>query len=252
MKKKILGLIPIRINSKRLPAKALLPINNYPLIMHVYKRAKLSKMLDDVIVCCDDKKIFNTVVDCGGKALLTSKKHHNGTERIGEAYKKKRKKYDLIIDVQGDEPLVNPTHIDEVVNYHLKNNDADIVVPSLKIKNTYNENIVKIVKDINERVLYFSRSKVPFTFKSKNKFLYKHLSIISFKPKSLNLFYTSKQTTLEKIEGIELLRALEIGMTIKSPDLSGDSFSVDVKEDYLKAIIKIKTDKYYKLYREKN
>ena len=87
MRKKIIGLIPTRINSRRLPAKALLPINNYPLIVHVYKRAKLSKMLDDVIVCCDDKKIFDTAMSYGCKVLLTSKKHKNGTERIAEGYK---------------------------------------------------------------------------------------------------------------------------------------------------------------------
>ena len=92
MKKKILGLIPTRLGSKRLPAKALLPINNYPLIVHVYKRALLSKKLDDVVVCCDDQKIFKIVKSYGGKAVLTSKRHLNGTERIAEAYKILKKK----------------------------------------------------------------------------------------------------------------------------------------------------------------
>ena len=250
MKKKIIGLIPTRLSSKRLPAKALLPINGYPLIVHVYKRAKLSKLLDDVFVCCDNKKIFDVVKNYGGKALLTSKKHLNGTERIAEGYKSLKKKYNYVVDIQGDEPLVNPNHIDKVIKYHLKNSDSDIIVPSLKIGETFNENIVKIVKDNNEKVLYFSRSTIPFGFKNKNKFVDKHLSIISFRPNALKLFTKSKQAKLEKIEGVELLRALEIGLKIKSPSFFGDSFSVDVKEDYIKAKIKFDTDKFYKLYRD--
>ena len=203
MRKKIIGLIPTRINSRRLPAKALLPINNYPLIVHVYKRAKLSKMLDDVIVCCDDKKIFDTVMNYGCKVLLTSKKHKNGTERIAEGYKLLKKKYDYVIDIQGDEPLINPNQIDKVVKFHLKNSNMDIIVPSLKIKKTYNENIVKIVKDSYKNVLYFSRSTIPFTFKNKTKYLNKHLSIISFKPKALEFF--SKSNDPWMVSHIKLL-----------------------------------------------
>lgn len=247
--RKIIGLIPSRLGSRRLPAKALLKINNYPLVVHVYKRALLSKKLSDVYVCCDDKKIFNAVKKFGGQAILTSKKHKNGTERIEEAYKKLKKKYDLIIDIQGDEPLIDPIQIDKVIDFHLKNLKTDIVVPSLKIDQTENQNIIKIVKDINKNVLYFSRSAIPFNFENKKFSLFKHLSIISFKPKALKRYVESKQTYLEKIESIELLRALEIGLKIKSPDLIGDSFSVDVKSDYLKAQLKFAKDKYFKHYK---
>jgi 3-deoxy-manno-octulosonate cytidylyltransferase (CMP-KDO synthetase) len=248
--KRILGLIPSRMGSKRLHAKALLPINNYPLIVHVYKRAKLSKMLSDVYVCCDHKKIYETVKRYGGKAILTSKTHKNGTERIAEAYKLLNKKFDFILDIQGDEPLINPNHINDVINFHKNNFKTDIIVPSLKIKYSQNENIVKVIKDKNDNVLYFSRSSVPYNFKKKLPNLYKHLSIISFKPRSLQTYARSKQTFLEKIEGIELLRALEIGLKIKSPNLNGDSFSVDIKEDYLKAKIRFEKDRFYKLYKE--
>ena len=250
MKNKALGLIPTRLGSKRLPAKALLPINNYPLIVHVYKRALLSKSLDDVIVCCDDKKIFKVVKSYGGKAILTSKRHLNGTERIAEAYKKLKKRYDLIIDIQGDEPLINPSQIDQVIKFHIKNSKTDIILPSLKIKPTNNENIVKVVKDKKKNVLYLSRSTIPYGFKKKNLHTQKHLSIISFKPDALLHYAKFKPTNLEKIEGIELLRALEIGLKIKSPELDGDSFSIDVKEDYLKAKIKFETDKFFKLYKQ--
>ena len=249
MIKKVVGLIPVRIGSQRLPAKALLPINNIPLILHVYNRAKLSKKLNDVFVCCDSRKIYKIIKDNGGRAIMTSKNHKNGTERIAQAYKLLKKKYDFVLDIQGDEPLIDPKHIDYVVDFHLKNFTYDIVLPSIKIKKTSNENIIKIVKDINNNVLYMSRATIPFIFKKSYKYLNKHLSIISFKPDALMKYSRSKQTKLEKIESIELLRALEIGLKIKSPNLKGDSFSVDVKEDYIKAKSQMLKDKYFKLYK---
>lgn len=251
MPNKILGLIPIRYNSKRLRAKALLYIDNLPMVVHVYRRTKMSKLLNDVIVCCENKKVYEVLKKYNCKSIFTSKKHKNGTERIAEAYNKIKKKYDLIVDIQGDEPLVNPTQIDQVIKFHLKNLSSDIVVPSLKIPLSENENIVKIVKDINLNVLYFSRLKVPYGFRNKNKHLNKHLSIISFKPKALLKFANSTPTYLEKIEGIELLRALEIGLKIKSPNLLGDSFAVEVERDYIRAKNYIKFDKFYKFYKQK-
>ena len=249
MTKKILGLIPVRLGSTRLPAKALLPINNLPLIIHVYKRAKLSKKLDDVIICCDDNKIAKVAKKYGAKILLTSKHHLNGTERICEAYKILKKKYDFIVDIQGDEPFISPHHIDEVIKFHLKNSDVDIILPTLKINSVNNTNIIKVVTDLKNKVLYLSRANIPYEFKKVNKYIRKHLSIISFKPEALIKFSKSTQTALEKIEDVELLRALELGMKIKSLTLKGDSFSVDVIDDYNKAKIEIKTDKFYKLYK---
>lgn len=248
MRKKILGLIPIRINSRRLNQKALLYIDNFPMVVHVYKRAKLSKKLDDVVVCCENKKVFNILKRFNCKSIMTSTRHKNGTERIAEGYKRYKKKFDLIVDIQGDEPLIDPGHIDKIINYHIKNLDADIVVPSLKVSKTEDENVIKIAKDINQRVLYLSRSKIPYDYNLKNNFLHKHLSIISFKPKALQTFSKSKITKLEKEEGIELLRALEIGLKIKSPELKGNSFAVEVRRDYIKAKEYIKKDKFYKYY----
>ena len=251
MKKKIIGLIPVRLKSKRLFEKPLLKLSDYPLFVHVYKRAKLSLLLDDVIVCCDDEKIFNEAKNYNVKCILTSKKHRNGTERIYEGYLKNKKKYDLIVDIQGDEPLLDPTHIDLVIKFHIKNIKADIILPTLKIRSDKdNKSIVKIVKDSKDQVVYLSRSNVPFSFNNKKIFLEKHLSIISFKPDSLKNYIKNDMSHLEKIEGVELLRALEAGMKIKSFNLLGDSFSVDVEPDYLLAKKKIKTDKYYKIYKK--
>ena len=246
---KTIGLIPTRLVSTRLPNKSLLPINGIPMIIHTYKRAKLAKKLDDLIICCDDKKIISLAKKYNIKAMLTSTHHSNGTERIAEAFSKLKNKYDLIVDIQGDEPLISPYHIDQVIDYHKKNYEADIILPSLKIKPINSTNIVKIVKDKFENVLYLSRAKIPFEFKSNIKFLYKHLSIISFKKEALIKYSVHKKTYLEKIEDVELLRALEIGLKIKSVNLKGDSFSVDVLEDYVKATEYMKRDKFFKLYK---
>ena len=246
--KKILGLIPARLKSTRLKNKVLLKLGNFPLLYHVYKRACLSKKLDEVIVCCDDKKIQDAMKIHGVPTILTSKKHQNGTERIFEGYKKLKKKYDLIVDIQGDEPLIKPSHIDDVINFHLKNNDADIILPTISVKIFNNYNLVKVVKNEKNFVLYISRQDVPYS-KSKKKKINKHLSIISFKPKALLDYNKSKKGLLEKNESVELLRALEIGLKIKSFELNGDSFSVDVKKDYINAQKQIEKDKIYQKYK---
>ena len=178
-KLKIIGLIPTRLNSSRLPQKALLLIHKIPLVVHTYRRAKMSKKLDDVFICCDDKKILKIAKKFGAKVIMTSKHHKNGTERINEAYKKLKKKYDIVIDIQGDEPLISPFHIDQVIKFHLKNLNSDIILPTLKIKVINNTNIVKVIKDKSNNVLYLSRGNIPFEFKKRVNFYNKHLSIVS-------------------------------------------------------------------------
>jgi 3-deoxy-manno-octulosonate cytidylyltransferase (CMP-KDO synthetase) len=246
---KTIGLIPTRLGSTRLPSKPLLEINGIPLIIHTYKRAKLAKKLDDLIICCDDKKILDIAKKFKAKCILTSKFHNNGTERITEVLINLKEKYDLVIDIQGDEPLISPSHIDKVINFHKKNLEADIILPTLKIKLADNQNLVKVVTDKNNNVMYLSRAKIPLEFKKKNSNYKKHLSIISFKLKSLIKYSSSEKSPLEKVEDIELLRALEIGLKIKTIELNGDSFSVDVEDDYIRAKNKFKTDKIFKRYK---
>lgn len=242
----VIGLIPVRLNSRRLKHKALLKISGYPLVYHTYRRAKMSKFLDDTVVCSDSFKIKKVLDKLDAKNILTSKKHINGTERIAEVSKKI--KSDLVIDIQGDEPLINPKHIDKLIKFHKENKHFDIVVPSLRIKPEENQHIVKIVSDVDNNVMYFSRSTIPFSFSKKKSFLQKHLSIISFKRKSLLEFAKLKPSSLEKIEGIELMRALENGLRIGTFFLNGDSFSVDQYSDYEKALIAVPNDKFTKRY----
>lgn len=243
---KVIGLIPVRLNSRRLKHKALLKISGYPLVYHTYRRAKMSKLLDDTIVCSDSIKIKKVLDKLNSKNILTSKKHINGTERIAEVSKKI--KSDLVIDIQGDEPLINPKHIDKLIKFHKENKHFDIVVPSLRIKPEENQHIVKIVSDVDNNIMYFSRSTIPFSFSKKKSFLQKHLSVISFKRKSLLKFAKLKASSLEKIEGIELMRALENGFRIGTFFLNGDSFSVDQYSDYEKALIAVPNDKFTKRY----
>ena len=243
-------MIPTPLRSTRLPAKALLKLNGMPLIIHTYKRSKLAKKLNDLIICCDNKKIFKVAKKYKSKCKLTSIHHKNGTERIAEAYLSLKKKYDLIIDIQGDEPLISPYHIDQVIDFHKKNYDADIILPTLSVKFPDSPNLIKVVTNSKKEVMYLSRSKIPFEFKKRIPSFKKHLSIISFKPEALIEFSKSKQTTIEKIEDIELMRALEIGLKIKSLELKGDSFSVDNYEDYLKAKDKMSKDKLFRTYKK--
>ncbi len=249
---KVIGLIPSRLKSSRLKHKPLLELGSIPMVIHTYLRAKLSNELDDVIICCDDKKLVDICKKYKAKYILTKKTHLNGTERIAEAYKKIKKNYKLVVDIQGDEPLIDPKNIDQVVRFHKKNINTDIILPTLISTKKSTKNIVKVIINKKNEVMYLSRYNLPFNFKEKNNLFLKHLSIISFKPKKLLDFYNSKNTFAERIEGIELLRALELGMKIKTTVLKGDSFSVDIKEQYIKAKKYILKDKYFKKYKNIN
>jgi len=244
----ILGLIPSRLNSSRLKEKPLMLIDQLPIVVHAFKRAKLSKKLDEVIVCTDHRKIVEVVKKYGGHAMLTSKKHKNGTERIYEVAKK-FKKAKLIVDIQGDQPLIDPKAIDLTVEFHKKNMHFDIVLPSIPIRSDIdNRNLVKSTFTSTGKILYFSRAKTPFKYNDVNFSYYKNLSIISFTPKALKTFFYSKMGPIEKIEGIELMRALENNLSIGTFVVKGSDFAVDVNEDLMKAINLMPSDKIRKLY----
>jgi 3-deoxy-manno-octulosonate cytidylyltransferase (CMP-KDO synthetase) len=241
---KIVGLIPSRLESVRLPGKALLDICGIPMVIHTYKRSLLSEVVDEVYICTDSKEIAKVCKQYGASYILTSSKHLNGTERIAEAANS-FSGVDYFVDIQGDEPLINPKHIDKVVRYHI-NNNCDIVLPHIITKKPINENIVKVVES-GGRVLYLTRANCPYPFRSESQ-IKKHLSVISFTPEALNLYAKMPESPLEKIESVELLRAIEGGLTIGTFKLSGDSFSVDVGQDYVNAMNAMKDDGLFKKY----
>ena len=242
----ILGLIPSRLNSQRLPGKPLIKIDGLPLIIHVLKRSLLCKKLDKVIVCADDRSVIEVVKKFGGEAILTSKKHKNGTERICEV----AKKYDakLIIDIQCDEVFLNPEHVDRLIDFHKKNNQFDIIIPHSEILTYNNKNIVKIIDNDKGKIIYLSRADIPFYFRQKKNFLKKHLDFISFKKKILLNYCKLIKSKNEKIEGVELLRAIDNNFNLGTIKINTDVFSINTKLDLKKAKSIMKRCKIRKKY----
>ena len=225
----IIGLIPARFNSQRIPGKPLAKIDGLPMIIHVMKRAMLSKQLDKVIVCTDNKLVLKEVEKFGGVCILTSKKHKNGTERICEVAKKIQS--EIIVDIQCDEVFLEPIHLDKIINYHKKNKKYDIIIPHSNILNYNNKHIVKIISNEKGKILYMSRADIPFFFREKKKSLKKHLDFISFKRKSLLKYCKLKKTLNEKKEGIELMRALDNNFNVGTIKIKTKAFSINTKKD---------------------
>ena len=239
----IVALIPARLKSIRLPHKPLLNIENFPLVMHVYKRAKLAKKLDKVIVCADDIKIVDLVKKHGGEALITKKNHKNGTERIQEIAKKLNAK--LIIDIQCDAAFISPDDIDKLVSFHMRNKHFDIVIPHSEYNTKNDTSAVKICSNKFGEILYMSRHDIPLSFHKKKRYLKRHQDFISFKKNSLIKFSKFKKSKLEDLENIELLRALENNMklgTYKIKDKHPVS-SINNKQDLKNGKIRMISDK---------
>ena len=237
----ILALIPARLNSLRLPNKPLLQIDNIPLIIHVMKRVMMCKEIHKVIVCADDVKIKNLVDKYGGTCMLTSKSHRNGTERINEVAAK-FKKYKLVIDVQCDEIFIKPQQLTQLIKFHKKNKKFDIIVPNKIIsqKKANNINVVKMISNQKNKVLYMTRSLAPSFFRQKKTIYKKHLDFISFSSQGLKAYSKLKKSINELSEGIELNRAVDNGMSVGTFSVGGDNFSINTKIDLLlaKKIIK--------------
>ena len=230
---KVVGLIPCRLESTRLNRKVLLEIKGLPMIIHVYKRAKLSA-LDEVCVCTDSQEVID-ICDIYDVPVIKTKQHINGTDRIAEVAK--NIEADYFVDVQGDEVLVNPQNINRVINFH-KQTYCDIVLPSVPIVYNENINIVK-VKEIDGSVVDLSRNNISYL---------KHFSIISFTSEALKKFSQCKPTFNEIHNQIELLRAIENNFNVKTIKIACDSFSVDTREDFENAIEYMKNDKVINLY----
>ncbi len=235
---KIIAIIPARFASQRLHAKPLADILGKTMIERVYLQVKKAKLVDDVFVATDDEKIFDVVKDFGGKVIMTPSSIESGSDRI--AFASKEIDADYILNVQGDEPLIAPELIDEVIELMLKDNKAEVGTAVKKINSQdeiFNPNIVKAVLDKNSYALYFSRSPIPFQrdlIESEwlhNSTFYKHFGIYIYKKEILNLFSSWQASSLEKSEKLEQLRFLENGIKIKAVETNCDSVAVDTIED---------------------
>ena len=242
----IIGLIPSRLESTRLPNKALLDIQGMPMIVHVALRAKLATKLDQLYVCTDSNQIAEICIDNKIKVVLTKSNHRNGTERIAEAAKTlKLDPNQIVVDIQGDEPLLMPEMVDNMANFMEKSNFS-ISVPYINMKDLYSPSRVKIVES-NGRIIYLTRSDAPHPFLKSNQ-MKKHLSVIGFRVSALMKFANSEPTPLEQIEGIELLRAIETGMDVGTYEEFGETLAVDTSEDYDRVKMLMIRDKLFGTY----
>ena len=234
---KALGVIPARLGSTRLPEKVLRSLGGKPMIQHVWERAKQAKKLEDVIVATDDERIRQCVEGFGGKAFMTRKDHPNGTSRIAEAMS--RFKQDIVINIQGDQPLVDPKALDEMVSVFEQVKDMEMLTLAVRMmdRTSYeNPNVVKVVCDAHGNALYFSRATIPF-FQGKENGVFsflKHLGVYGYRRDFLLKFVAWKPGILENIEKLEQLRVLERGCSIRVIETTYDFISVDTEEDLQK------------------
>lgn len=207
----------------------------------------LSKIIDEVYVCTDNKEIIDVCKKYDIQTIKTRKNFKNGTERIASVANK-FKNY-LIVDVQGDEPLTNPNTIDKVINFHLKNKyKPEIVIPTRIMSHDSGETNVRVLSSKSNRIMYLSRAKIPYNYKNTVSFVDKHVSTITFSYSGLMKYKKLKPSPLEIIEDIELLRALENDMNVFSYKIKEKSFSVDINDDYLKAKIAMSNDPFRDKY----
>lgn len=229
---KFLGVIPSRYASTRLEGKPLKDICGHTMMEWVYKRTKLSN-LDEVVVATDDERIYKEVERFGGKAILTSKEHENGTSRIAEVCTK-YEDYDVIVNVQGDEPLIEPEMINSIINSFKE--DDTISMSTLKYKidtmeEIENPNYVKVITDKKGYALYFSRSVIPYPRKLDIQNYYKHVGIYGYKRDFVVEYAKMEPTPLELSESLEQLRALENGYRIKVMETPYKIIGVDTQEE---------------------
>lgn len=230
---KVLCVIPARYASTRLPGKPLALIAGKPMIQHVYMKACEAELPDDVIVATDNEKVFEAVQGFGGKAIMTSPDHPSGTDRLAEVALN-FPDVDVIVNVQGDEPMIPPEIIDRLAKAF--ENEADLKMATMKVlmqeEDYNNPAAVKVVTDNNGYALYFSRSLLPYPRNKTEQYkVYKHVGIYAYRRDFLLQYAALEPTELEKTESLEQLRVLENGYKIKVLESDFQGIGVDTPED---------------------
>ncbi len=247
---KTIIVIPARLASTRLPNKVLLDLDGKTILQRVYEQCLKVKGVD-VFIATDSLDVKMSCIKYTANVIMTSTEHKSGSDRITEAIK--RLDFDAIINVQGDEPFINPALIEKFL-IELESNDTNVVTACERISNSeelFDSNVVKVVKDHYGNALYFSRSCIPH-IRDKNKLLpneekfykdfkfYKHIGIYGYKKKFLKSYSKLNNSNLENLEMLEQLRILESGFKIKVLETKFKSFGIDTEEDYKKALKIIK------------
>jgi 3-deoxy-manno-octulosonate cytidylyltransferase (CMP-KDO synthetase) len=231
----VVVVIPARYGSSRLPGKPLVSLGGKPMIQRVYERAKLAQRADRVIVATDDERIVKAVQAFGGEARMTRPDHRTGTERVAEVAA--HEGGDVFVNVQGDEPLLDPAAVDTAVGALLEEPQAAISTVATPIKlpaDIMDPNVCKVVLDFDENALYFSRAPIPWVRDTAGHVQarhLKHLGLYVFRRDALLEYPTLPQGELERVEQLEQLRWLENGWKIRVAEVEHDAVSVDVPED---------------------
>lgn len=225
-------IIPARYGSSRLKGKPLIVVQDKPIIQWVWEKAVKAKLADRVIIATDNQEIYDAALLFGAEVEMTLDTHSSGSDRIAEVVER-HPEIAYIVNLQGDEPLITPDSIDEVIK-GVKNSDADIstLVRELRDKKEIeNPNCVKCVFDENGYALYFSRSKIPYERNEGHVKIYGHLGIYGYKRNSLLKMTSLPQSSLELAESLEQLRALQAGMKIKTSVVDFTPVGIDTQED---------------------
>jgi 3-deoxy-manno-octulosonate cytidylyltransferase (CMP-KDO synthetase) len=230
----IVAVIPARYASTRLPGKPLADLDGRPMIEHVYRRVAASKLLSQVIVATDDLRIATRVHDFGGKVRLTKATHETGTDRLAEVAASLD--CDVVVNVQGDEPLIDPHAIEELVAPFANEPAVQMTTLFRRINDAAeltNPNIAKVVVDRGGYALYFSRAPIPYVRDPRGGWppMYRHIGLYGYRRKTLLVLASLEPTPLERAEALEQLRALEHGIRIKAVETTHESFEVNTPED---------------------
>jgi 3-deoxy-manno-octulosonate cytidylyltransferase (CMP-KDO synthetase) len=228
----VLGVIPARLSSTRLPRKVLREIAGLPMLLHVYRRARQCSLLADLLVATDSDEVVAVCRTYRIPAVLTSAEHPSGTDRVWEIAQGRRA--DVYVNIQGDEPLITPRHIDKLVGPFVE--DPETQVTTLKIRATAedvdNLNVNKVVCDVHGRALYFSKYAIPYDRDGRGGVAYfKHMGIYAYRRTALEAFHSFPPGTLERIERLEQLRFLEHGLPITVVETDVPTIGVDTEED---------------------
>lgn len=226
-------IIPARYGSKRLQGKPLLKVCNKPIIQWVWEKAVQVKSADIVIIATDNKEIYDCAKSFGANVEMTSEHHKCGSDRIVEVAEK-YPELSYIINLQGDEPMINTSCVEEVIKLLKEDNNADIstLISEIKNEDLDDPNMVKCVKDINGYAMYFSRSKIPYERNMGIAKFYKHIGIYGYKREALFKMTKFPQPEIEQAESLEQLRALYNGMKIKTSVVEYNAIGIDTIEDF--------------------
>tara|TARA_R110002051_G_scaffold293534_1_gene358577 strand:+ start:2003 stop:2731 length:729 start_codon:yes stop_codon:yes gene_type:complete len=236
---KRIAMIPARYAASRFPAKLMQDLGGKPVILRTYEAALNTKLFDDVYVVTDSKIIFDVIIAAGGKAIMSTKEHECGSDRIAEAVE--NMDVDIIVNVQGDEPFTEKESLSSVLNVFDQDPNMEIDLASLMVKITNwdeisNPNTVKVIVDTNNFALYFSRSPIPYPrAKEVDSVYYKHKGIYAFRKRALMDFQRLPMLQLEATEKIEAIRYLEYGKKLKMVETNITGIEIDTPEDLERA-----------------